>query len=51
MDKVLLVVDGEDTNRETLKWGYSELVKGRADVSCIYNKARSHAPNWVHGEA
>ncbi len=50
MDKVLLVVDGEDTNRETLKWGYSELVKGRADVSCIYNKARSHAPGWVLGE-
>lgn len=50
MDKVLLVVDGEDTNRETLKWGYSELVKGRADVSCIYNKARSHAPSWVLGE-
>ena len=50
MDKVLLVVDGEDTSRETLKWGYSELVKGRADVSCIYNKARSHAPNWVLGE-
>jgi succinoglycan biosynthesis transport protein ExoP len=50
MDKVLLVVDGEDTNRETLKWGYSELVKGRADVSCIYNKARAHAPSWVLGE-
>jgi succinoglycan biosynthesis transport protein ExoP len=50
MDKVLLVVDGEDTNRETLKWGYSELVKGRADVSCIYNKARSHAPSWVLSE-
>jgi succinoglycan biosynthesis transport protein ExoP len=50
MDKVLLVVDGEDTNRETLQWGYSELVKGRADVSCIYNKARSHAPSWVLGE-
>lgn len=51
MDKVLLIVDGEDTNRETLKWGYSELVKGRADVSCIFNKARSHAPSWVLGEA
>lgn len=50
MDKVLLVVDGEDTSRETLKWGYSELVKGRADVSCIYNKARIHAPGWVLGE-
>ena len=51
MDKVLLVVDGEDTSRDTLKWGYSELVKGRADVSCVFNKARSHAPRWIGGEA
>ena len=51
MDKVLLVVDGEDTDRETLKWGYSELVKGRADVSCVFNKARNHAPRWIGGEA
>jgi succinoglycan biosynthesis transport protein ExoP len=50
MDKVLLVVDGEDTSRDTLKWGYSELVKGRADVSCVFNKARSHAPRWVAGD-
>ncbi|WP_193210586.1 GumC family protein [Luteolibacter marinus] len=50
MDKVLLVVDGENTNRDTLKWGYSELIKGRADVSCVFNKAKSHAPRWVSGE-
>jgi uncharacterized protein involved in exopolysaccharide biosynthesis/Mrp family chromosome partitioning ATPase len=50
MDKVLLVVDGEDTDRDTLKWGYSELVKGRADVSCVFNKARNHAPRWIGGE-
>jgi uncharacterized protein involved in exopolysaccharide biosynthesis/Mrp family chromosome partitioning ATPase len=50
MDKVLLVVDGEDTSRDTLKWGYSELVKGRADVSCVFNKARNHVPRWVGGE-
>jgi succinoglycan biosynthesis transport protein ExoP len=50
MDKVLLVVDGEDTSRDALKWGYSELVKGRADVSCVFNKARSHAPRWVAGD-
>ncbi len=51
MDKVLLVVDGEDTSRDTLKWGYSELVKGRADVSCVFNKAKSHAPRWIGGDA
>ncbi|MCW1886368.1 Wzz/FepE/Etk N-terminal domain-containing protein [Luteolibacter flavescens] len=50
LDKVLLVVDGEDTSRDALKWGYSELVKGRADVSCVFNKARTHAPRWVAGD-
>ncbi len=43
MDKVLLVLDAENTTRETLKWGYSELSRGKADVSCIYNKARDGA--------
>ncbi len=49
MDKVLLVLDAENTSRDALKWGYSELVKGRADVSCIFNKTRSHAPEWLIG--
>lgn len=51
MDKVLLVLDAENTSRDGLMWGYSELVKGRADVSCIFNKTRSHAPNWLVGSA
>lgn len=51
MDKMLLVLDANHTTREALRWGYSELEKGRADVSCIYNKARSHAPDWVQGAA
>jgi uncharacterized protein involved in exopolysaccharide biosynthesis/Mrp family chromosome partitioning ATPase len=50
MDKVLLVLDAENTSRDALKWGYSELVKGKADVSCIFNKTRSHAPGWLIGE-
>jgi Mrp family chromosome partitioning ATPase len=49
MDKVILVLDAENTSRDSLKWGYSELVKGRADVSCVFNKTRSHAPDWVIG--
>lgn len=49
MDKVILVLDAENTSRDALKWGYSELVKGRADVSCVFNKTRSHAPGWVIG--
>jgi uncharacterized protein involved in exopolysaccharide biosynthesis/Mrp family chromosome partitioning ATPase len=50
MDKVLLVLDAENTSRDGLLWGYSELVKGRADVSCIFNKTRSHVPSWLIGE-
>jgi uncharacterized protein involved in exopolysaccharide biosynthesis/Mrp family chromosome partitioning ATPase len=49
MDKVLLVLDAENTSRDGLMWGYSELVKGRADVSCIFNKTREHAPGWLTG--
>ena len=51
MDKVLLVLDAGNTSREGLKWGYSELTKGRADVSCVFNKTRSHGPEWLVGDA
>jgi polysaccharide biosynthesis transport protein len=51
MDKVLLVLDADNTSRDALKWGYSELEKGKADVSCIFNKTRSHAPSWVLGDS
>jgi polysaccharide biosynthesis transport protein len=51
MDKVLLVLDAENTSRDALKWGYTELGKGKADVSCIFNKTRSHAPSWVLGDS
>ena len=50
MDKVLLVLDAENTNSESLSWSYGELEKGRADVSCVFNKAKSVAPRWVAGE-
>lgn len=49
MDKMLLVLDAENTSRDALTWGYSELVKGKADVSCIFNKTRSIAPSWLVG--
>ncbi len=50
MDKVLLVLDARNTSRESLKWGYSELTRGRADVSCVFNKTRSHGPAWLLGD-
>lgn len=49
MDKVLLVLDAENTSRDSLMWGYSELVKGRADVSCVFNKMKSPVPGWLAG--
>jgi uncharacterized protein involved in exopolysaccharide biosynthesis len=50
LDKVLLVLDAENTNRESLSWSYGELEKGRADVSCVFNKTKAVAPRWVAGE-
>ncbi|MGB6222624.1 GumC family protein [Haloferula sp.] len=51
MDKVLLVLDAQKTTKERLQWGYKQLESGRADVSCVYNKAQTHAPSWVEGAA
>jgi uncharacterized protein involved in exopolysaccharide biosynthesis/Mrp family chromosome partitioning ATPase len=50
MDKMLLVLDAENTNRESLSWSYGELENGRADVSCILNKTKTVAPRWVAGD-
>jgi polysaccharide biosynthesis transport protein len=47
MDKVLLVVEAEKTNRDTVKRGYRELVGARADVAVVLNKTRSYGPNWL----
>jgi polysaccharide biosynthesis transport protein len=47
MDKVLLVVEAEKTNRDMVKRGYRELVGARADVAVVLNKTRSYGPNWL----
>jgi hypothetical protein len=47
MDKVVLVLDAENTIKDMLVWTYSELTKGKADVSCVFNKARSDVPSWL----
>ncbi len=51
MDKVLLVVEAEKSNRDLVTRGYSELVAGRASISVILNKVRSYAPKWLEVEA
>jgi cellulose biosynthesis protein BcsQ len=50
MDKVLLILDAKNTTPDSLNWAYNELEKGKADVSCVFNKARNYAPRWVQGE-
>jgi succinoglycan biosynthesis transport protein ExoP len=50
MDKVLLVLDSEKTDRDVLKRRYAELAAGKAHVSCIYNKVKRHGPRWLEGE-
>src|SRR6266853_1273655 len=44
MDKVLVVVEAEKTNRDVVKRGYRELVGARADVAVVLNKTRSYGP-------
>jgi polysaccharide biosynthesis transport protein len=50
MDKVLLVVEAEKTNRDVVKRGYHELVGSRADVAIVLNKVRSYLPKRLEGE-
>jgi len=50
MDKVLLVVEAEKTNRDVVKRGYRELVGARADVSIVLNKVRSYLPKRLETE-
>jgi polysaccharide biosynthesis transport protein len=50
MDKLLLVVEAEENNRDVIRRGYSALVGIRNNVSVVLNKARSYAPKWVELE-
>jgi uncharacterized protein involved in exopolysaccharide biosynthesis/Mrp family chromosome partitioning ATPase len=49
MDKVLVVVEAEKTNRDVVKRGYRELIGARADVAVVLNKTRSYGPIWLEG--
>jgi polysaccharide biosynthesis transport protein len=47
MDKVLLVVEAEVSNREVVRRAYAELAAAKANVSAIFNKTRSYGPRWL----
>ena len=50
MDKLLLVVDADQNNREIVRRGYSALVNIRNNVSVVLNKAQHYAPKWLDGD-
>jgi uncharacterized protein involved in exopolysaccharide biosynthesis/Mrp family chromosome partitioning ATPase len=50
MDKVLMVIEAGASHPDSLKRAYRELVEAKADVSCVFNKARSYAPKYIEGE-
>jgi Mrp family chromosome partitioning ATPase len=50
MDKMLLIVQGDTTNKEVVNRGYSKLVGERDNVSVVFNKAQSYGPNWISGD-
>jgi succinoglycan biosynthesis transport protein ExoP len=50
MDKVLLIVEAEVSNREVVKRAYAELAGANANVSAIFNKGRSYGPEWLAGK-
>lgn len=47
MDEVLLVLDAQKTDRDDLKKNFSDLSKGNAHVSTIFNKTKSSGPRWL----
>ena len=50
MDKMLLVVEAEKSNRDLIKRGYSKLMNERDNVSVILNKARTYLPKSLNNE-
>ena len=49
-DKVLLVVEAEKSNPDTVKRAYEALGAAKARVSVIFNKSRSYGPKWLECE-
>ena len=49
MDKLLLVVEAERSNRDVVKRGYRKLVAERDNVSVVVNKTRVRIPAWLEG--
>jgi uncharacterized protein involved in exopolysaccharide biosynthesis len=48
MDKTLVIVEAEKSNRDLVRRGYAELIAARANVSLVLNKTRSYVPKWLN---
>ena len=51
MDKLLLVVEAEKSNRDLVKRGYAKLMAERNNVSVVLNKTRSYIPKALDTES
>ena len=51
MDKLLLVVEAEKSNRELVKRGYAKLMAERNNISVVLNKTRSYIPKALDTES
>lgn len=51
MDKLLVVVEAEKSNREIIKRSYGKLVAERKNVAVVVNKTRSYVPKWLDSES
>jgi hypothetical protein len=47
MDKTLVIVEAEKSNRDAVRRGYAELIAARANVSVLLNKTREYTPKWL----
>jgi Mrp family chromosome partitioning ATPase len=50
VDKVLLVVEAEKNNGDTVKRAYEQLAAANARVSVVFNKSRPYGPKWLECE-
>src|SRR6266403_3758543 len=51
MDKLLLVVEAEQNNRDIIRRSYGKLIAERNNVAVVVNKARSYVPKWLDAES
>lgn len=49
MDKIVLMVEAEKSDRHAVKRAYQELIAAQADVATVFNKTDYKMPKWALG--